>query len=171
MRVRTVSTCIPTYLCLWILDQQLAQEQVLELLPLVGEANAISEELDKHKYDTLNFVLNSWDILLLLCSYYFRNFELVLISGAAQGNLSGNTKYVDGANWLCKYFLYDVITKRSLLYAVIWNKHIEHLFLVGWWWKWLIFSMEIHGCGIVESLWTADISCRYAPLYIDNLKH
>ncbi|CAB3998979.1 kinesin KIF28P [Paramuricea clavata] len=65
-------------------DQQLAQEQVLELLPLVGEANAISEELDKHK-----------------------NFELVLISGAAQGNLSGNTKVMvkmtdllNGNSWL-----------------------------------------------------------------------
>ena len=30
-------------------DQQLAQEQVLELLPMVGEGNAISEELNKHK--------------------------------------------------------------------------------------------------------------------------
>ena len=28
-------------------DQILAQEQVLELLPMVGEANAVSEELDK----------------------------------------------------------------------------------------------------------------------------
>ena len=32
-----------------ITEQQLAQEQVLELLPLIGEANAINEELDKHK--------------------------------------------------------------------------------------------------------------------------
>ena len=28
-------------------DQIMAQEQVLELLPMVGEANAVSEELDK----------------------------------------------------------------------------------------------------------------------------
>ena len=34
----------------YILDQQQAQEQVLELLPLVSEANAMSEELDKQKY-------------------------------------------------------------------------------------------------------------------------
>ncbi|XP_046842712.1 kinesin-like protein KIF28P [Xenia sp. Carnegie-2017] len=65
-------------------EQQLAQEQVLELLPLVGEANAVSEELDKHK-----------------------NFELVLISGAAQGNLTGSTKVMvkmtdllNGNSWL-----------------------------------------------------------------------
>ena len=31
-------------------DQILAQEQVLELLPMVGEANAVSEELDKKMY-------------------------------------------------------------------------------------------------------------------------
>lgn len=31
-------------------DQQRAQEQVLELLPMVSEVNAISEELNKHKY-------------------------------------------------------------------------------------------------------------------------
>lgn len=43
-------------------DQILAQEQVLELLPMVGEANAVSEELDKKMA-----------------------FEVVLISGAAQG--------------------------------------------------------------------------------------
>ena len=34
-----------------VTDQQLAQEQVLELLPLVSEVNAVSEELDKQKYD------------------------------------------------------------------------------------------------------------------------
>ena len=42
-------------------EQQIAQEQVLELLPLVSEANAISEELNKH-----------------------RTFEVVLISSSAQ---------------------------------------------------------------------------------------
>jgi len=34
----------------WPTDQQRAQEQVLELLPMVSEVNAISEELNKHKY-------------------------------------------------------------------------------------------------------------------------
>ncbi|XP_064640023.1 kinesin-like protein KIF28 isoform X2 [Lineus longissimus] len=42
-------------------EQQIAQEQILEILPMVTEVNAISEELDKH-----------------------RTFEVVLISGAAQ---------------------------------------------------------------------------------------
>ncbi|KAK3085516.1 hypothetical protein FSP39_004469 [Pinctada imbricata] len=42
-------------------DQQIAQEQVLEILPMVSEVNAVSEELDKHK-----------------------SFEVVLIAAAAQ---------------------------------------------------------------------------------------
>lgn len=42
-------------------DQQIAQEQIIELLPWVSEANAISEELDKRK-----------------------SFEVVLIAAAAQ---------------------------------------------------------------------------------------
>ncbi|XP_031552052.1 kinesin-like protein KIF28P [Actinia tenebrosa] len=50
-------------------EQQLAQEQVLELLPLVSEVNAVSEELDKGK-----------------------TFEVILISGAAQGNTTSGTK-------------------------------------------------------------------------------
>ena len=68
---------------------------MLELLPLVGEANAISEELDKHKYGLLSLKFPDVQIFFhyftILC---YRNFELVLISGAAQGNLSGSTKYV-----------------------------------------------------------------------------
>ncbi|XP_023930292.1 kinesin-like protein KIF28P isoform X2 [Lingula anatina] len=49
-------------------EQQIAQEQVLEILPMVTEVNAISEELDKH-----------------------RSFEVVLISSAAQeGGVAGN---------------------------------------------------------------------------------
>ncbi|XP_025115263.1 kinesin-like protein KIF28P isoform X3 [Pomacea canaliculata] len=42
-------------------EQQVAQEQILEILPMVSEVNAISEELNKHKL-----------------------FEVVLISAAAQ---------------------------------------------------------------------------------------
>ncbi|EDV21287.1 uncharacterized protein TRIADDRAFT_30614, partial [Trichoplax adhaerens] len=48
-------------------EQQIAQEQVLELLPLVSEVNAVSEELDKH-----------------------RSFEVILISGAAMEGISSN---------------------------------------------------------------------------------
>jgi len=43
-------------------EQVMAQEQVLEILPLISEVNAVSEELNKHK-----------------------SFEVVLISGASQG--------------------------------------------------------------------------------------
>ena len=50
------------------LDQQIAQEQVLEILPLVSEVNAISEELNKH-----------------------RAFEVVLISAAAQEGQYGSS--------------------------------------------------------------------------------
>ncbi|KAK3716103.1 hypothetical protein QZH41_019651 [Actinostola sp. cb2023] len=50
-------------------EQQLAQEQVLELLPLVSEVNAVSEELDKGKA-----------------------FEVILISAAAQGSGTSGTK-------------------------------------------------------------------------------
>jgi len=42
-------------------EQQIAQEHVLEILPIVSEVNAISEELNKH-----------------------RSFEVVLLSAAAQ---------------------------------------------------------------------------------------
>ncbi|XP_063441866.1 kinesin-like protein KIF28 isoform X2 [Mytilus trossulus] len=57
-------------------DQQIAQEQVLEILPMVSEVNAVSEELDKHK-----------------------SFEVVLIATAATdgSDLSNNqgTKNAD----------------------------------------------------------------------------
>lgn len=62
------------------IDQQIAQEQVLEILPMVSEVNAVSEELNKHKA-----------------------FEVVLISAAAQegGEIGGaNTKYVDHCLYL-----------------------------------------------------------------------
>ncbi|KAL4235255.1 hypothetical protein ACF0H5_006893 [Mactra antiquata] len=47
-------------------DQQIAQEQVLEILPMVSEVNAVSEELNKQK-----------------------SFEVVLISAAAQETTFG----------------------------------------------------------------------------------
>ena len=48
-------------------DQQEAQEKVLEILPMVSEVNAISEELDKQ-----------------------RTFEVVLLSAAAQEGAHGH---------------------------------------------------------------------------------
>ena len=57
-------------------DQQIAQEQVLEILPLVTEVNAISEEINKQ-----------------------RTFEVVLISAAAQeGGLNSNV----GTQLVCR---------------------------------------------------------------------
>jgi len=48
-----------------VTEQQIVQEQVLEILPMVSEVNAISEELDK-----------------------YRSFEVVLLSAAARGGSS-----------------------------------------------------------------------------------
>ncbi|XP_033626333.1 kinesin-like protein KIF28P isoform X2 [Asterias rubens] len=50
-------------------DQQRAQDQILELLPMVNEVNAVSEELDKHK-----------------------GFEIVLLSEEAQEGNNRETK-------------------------------------------------------------------------------
>lgn len=50
-------------------DQQRAQDQILEMLPMINEVNAVSEELNKHKA-----------------------FEIVLISGAAQEGTNKETK-------------------------------------------------------------------------------
>lgn len=77
-------TVILAYLCFWILEQQLAQEQVLELLPLVGEANAISEELDKHKYSALS--LTFWEIFryFLIIFHFFVIETLNLFSYLVQ---------------------------------------------------------------------------------------
>lgn len=60
-------------------EQQIAQEQVLEILPMVSEVNAISEELNKH-----------------------RSFEVVLISSAAQeyGSNAGTKVMVKMKNLL-----------------------------------------------------------------------
>ena len=49
------------------LDQQLAQEQVLELLPMVSEVNAVSEELDKHKWVMGRWRHNNVKIFTELC--------------------------------------------------------------------------------------------------------
>lgn len=54
---------------IFISEQQIAQEQILELLPMVTEVNAISEELDKQ-----------------------RTFEVVLLSAAAQEGIYGSSK-------------------------------------------------------------------------------
>ncbi|PVD20791.1 hypothetical protein C0Q70_18952 [Pomacea canaliculata] len=67
-------------------EQQVAQEQILEILPMVSEVNAISEELNKHKL-----------------------FEVVLISAAAQeGSVKSQSNQVmvkmknllNGNTWL-----------------------------------------------------------------------
>ncbi|XP_033755330.1 kinesin-like protein KIF28P isoform X3 [Pecten maximus] len=59
-------------------DQMIAQEQVLEMLPMVSEVNAVSEELDKRK-----------------------SFEVVLISAAAQEGVdvssNNGTRYDEGS--------------------------------------------------------------------------
>ena len=48
-------------------DRQIIQDQVLEILPMVSEANAISEELNK-----------------------YQTFDVVLVTVSGQGKASGN---------------------------------------------------------------------------------
>ncbi|XP_071088999.1 kinesin-like protein KIF28 isoform X1 [Haliotis cracherodii] len=63
-------------------EQQIAQEQILEILPMVSEVNAVSEELNKQK-----------------------NFEVVLISAAAQegqGGQKGTSRSKDAARVMVK---------------------------------------------------------------------
>jgi len=62
----------------YIADQQRAQEQVLELLPMISEVNAVSEELNK-----------------------YRQFELVLISAGYQEEKDKGTKYIDLHQFVC----------------------------------------------------------------------
>ncbi len=50
-------------------DEMLLQEDLIEMLPAIQEANAISEELDKKK-----------------------KFEVMLVSGAARGDPKGRTQ-------------------------------------------------------------------------------
>ena len=50
-------------------DEMLLQEDLIEILPAIGEANSISEELDKKK-----------------------KFEVMLVSGAARGDPKGRTQ-------------------------------------------------------------------------------
>lgn len=85
-------------------DQQRAQEQVLESLPMVSEVNAISEELNKHK-----------------------TFEVILISGAAHGGdsetkvmvrmknlLNGNVWLWDRGKFMNRRFLMQEHYQRSI---------------------------------------------------------
>lgn len=55
-------------LCMFI-EQQLVQDQVLEILPMVTEVNSISEELNK-----------------------YRSFEVVLLSAAARGGSTNGSR-------------------------------------------------------------------------------
>ena len=48
-------------------DRQIIQDQVLEILPMVSESNAISEELNK-----------------------YQTFDVVLLTVSGQGTASGN---------------------------------------------------------------------------------
>lgn len=87
-------------------DQARVQEQVLELLPMVSEGNAISEELNKHK-----------------------SFEVILISAAAQGDggnaatkvmvkmkslLNGNVWLWDRGKFMNRRFLMQDLYQRHL---------------------------------------------------------
>ena len=55
MKTRNIKICFNAYL-----DEMLIQEDLLDILPMVEEANAISQELDKKVFvDTLRMSINS----------------------------------------------------------------------------------------------------------------
>lgn len=70
---------------LWSTDQQRAQEQVLELLPMVSEVNAISEELNKHKYVKIILDLST----SLLAPYFVVHTEVPKLDSALMLNWTG----------------------------------------------------------------------------------
>ncbi|RDD47595.1 Kinesin-like protein KIF28P [Trichoplax sp. H2] len=89
-------------------EQQIAQEQVLELLPLVSEVNTISEELDKH-----------------------RSFEVILIPGIGMEEISGNktTKVMvkmkdlkNGNTWLWER---GKFMNRRYLMQDLYQRHLD----------------------------------------------
>ena len=55
--------------CFLCTEQQIVQDQVLEILPMVAEVNSISEELNK-----------------------YRSFEVVLLSAAARGGSTNGSR-------------------------------------------------------------------------------
>lgn len=87
-------------------EQAMAQEQVLELLPNVSEVNAISEELDKKK-----------------------SFEVILISGAAQGGSDAGTKVVVKMKDLLNnnVWLWDrgKFTNRRFIMQELYQRHLD----------------------------------------------
>ena len=60
---------IVKYKILYIIEDVLLQEDLLEMLPAVEEANSISEELDKK-----------------------RKFDIMIVSPEARGELTGRTE-------------------------------------------------------------------------------
>ena len=63
----------PFFMIIPFVDEMLLQEDLIEILPAIGEANSISEELDKKK-----------------------KFEVMLVSGAARGDPKGRTQVRGG---------------------------------------------------------------------------
>nr|XP_022339415.1 kinesin-like protein KIF28P isoform X2 [Crassostrea virginica] len=86
-------------------EQQIVQEQVLEILPMVSEVNAVSEELNKQK-----------------------SFEVVLISAAAQEG--GDVTQSQASNWTSKV----TVKMKNLLNGNTWlwerGKFITRRYLI-----------------------------------------
>lgn len=86
-------------------EQQIVQEQVLEILPMVSEVNAVSEELNKQK-----------------------SFEVVLISAAAQEG--GDITQSHASNWTSKV----TVKMKNLLNGNTWlwerGKFITRRYLI-----------------------------------------
>ena len=81
-------------------DEMLLQEDLIEILPAIGEANSISEELDKKK-----------------------KFEVMLVSGAARGDPKGRTQVrVDCDGFHIFFILAQLFCDRAVLQ--IWRRRV-----------------------------------------------
>nr|XP_022339429.1 kinesin-like protein KIF28P isoform X15 [Crassostrea virginica] len=90
-------------------EQQIVQEQVLEILPMVSEVNAVSEELNKQK-----------------------SFEVVLISAAAQEG--GDVTQSQASNWTSNELVLVTVKMKNLLNGNTWlwerGKFITRRYLI-----------------------------------------
>ena len=78
-------------------EEMLLQEELIEMLPQIGEANSISEELDKK------------------CK-----FEAILVSPAARGEVKGGTKVtvVKFDNAICQSYIVAIFCLLQLHFVL-----------------------------------------------------
>lgn len=126
-------------------EQQIAQEQILELLPMVTEVNAISEELDKQ-----------------------RTFEVVLLSAAAQEGIYGSSKtakWAPGTRDLRKF---------TETFSSLWEYQLFSSSLGNGWWACVLLEAAIKAGGVdanlLSGIWWLFTGCfQYLPAFMPRL--